>query len=163
MDFKELSSVEIAVNRGDYENWQLIDRCSRHPGDCFDPKTAFDVILNAGKMGKSIAEMAVDLGISKPRLNKWRETKPQFAEIFNMALTLAQAHWEAIAYQNINNKDFNTNLFKQQMAGRFRDDYGVVVVKQGGKPDTMVPSQLIAAIKQKLERMGIKTNNLDIA
>jgi transposase len=80
-------------------------------------------IIELGKQGKSIAQMAATFDVDKASIYRWAEE----SEDFRTALARARAHsqnwWEEAAQNNIGNKNFNAQIWLKSVASRFRDDY----------------------------------------
>ena len=80
-------------------------------------------IIELGKKGKSIAQMAAHFDVDKASIYRWAEEH----EIFRTALARARAHsqtwWEDKAQDNMGSRDFNAQLWLKSVASRFREDY----------------------------------------
>lgn len=80
-------------------------------------------IIELGKAGKSIAQMASFFDVDKASIYRWAEED----DTFRTALARAKAHsqnwWEEAAQNNLASRDFNAQLWLKSVASRFRDDY----------------------------------------
>lgn len=82
-----------------------------------------DEIIDLGKDGKSIAQIAAHFDVDKASVFRWAEE----SEDFRTALARAKAHsqkwWEDQAQKNLSDRNFNAQLWLKSVASRFRDDY----------------------------------------
>lgn len=84
-------------------------------------------VLELGEQGKSKAQIAKALGVSRMTLERWEDEYPEFRDSLKHARDLAQAWWEDKGQEGLTmGKAFNATLFVFQMKARFRDDYGDV-------------------------------------
>jgi hypothetical protein len=90
----------------------------------YDPAFCERVIAS-GAEGKTLAEMANDLDVSRETLNDWRKDNEEFSDAVKRGLDKAQAWWE-------NNgriatfggcEGYNATSYIFQMKNRFRDDW----------------------------------------
>jgi hypothetical protein len=79
--------------------------------------------LELGKAGKSKAQIAARLGVSRPTLDAWTEEHPEFLYAVNRARDLALAWWEDQGQDGLTADKFNATAFIFQVKNRFRDDY----------------------------------------
>lgn len=77
-------------------------------------KNWFETMLDQYKEGKSDLEVCKALGITRKQFQKYCED-PRFKDIVDWGHDLAEAWWEEQSRINLQNKDFNTNLFKARM------------------------------------------------
>ena len=82
-----------------------------------------EIIEDMGREGKSVAQMAARLDVSKETVYQWVKAHPEFSDAFTRARTFSQAWWEAKGQDAIGDRNFNANLYKLSLAARFRDDY----------------------------------------
>lgn len=80
-------------------------------------------VVDLGKQGKSVAQMAVELGCHKDTLYEWAKVQPEFSDAFTYARLCAQDWWETKAQENITAPSFQSTLWSRSMAARFPDDY----------------------------------------
>jgi hypothetical protein len=71
----------------------------------------------------SISEMGLHLDVSKTSLLRWADAHEEFRTALNEAQDFAQGFWEQEGRVNLENRDFNAALWKQNMAPRFRNDW----------------------------------------
>lgn len=92
-------------------------------------------IVELGKEGKSIAQMASFFDVDKASIYRWAEEE----EDFRTALARAKAHsqnwWEEAAQNNLATRDFNAQLWLKSVASRFREDYTEKQVTEVSGPE----------------------------
>ena len=92
----------------------------------YDPKYCEEVI-ELGKIGKSIEQIAATLGLSLRVLYDWRDKHPEFLHALEDCKTYEQAWWEeqASAYmvENKESDKLNATLWSRSMAARFPKKY----------------------------------------
>lgn len=77
-----------------------------------------------GMQGYSIAQMAASLEVDKASIYDWKAAHPEFSTALSKAMTAAQAWWERLGLEGMqNNKQFNALVWKISMQARFREDY----------------------------------------
>ncbi len=96
------------------------------PSD-YDPSYC-DYVVELGKKGMSVVEMAADIGVSRTTLERnWPEAHPEFLQAFTHARECAQAWWESMGRINlVMPKDagsFNSSVWSRSMAARFPADW----------------------------------------
>lgn len=86
-----------------------------------------DRVIELGKQGLSVAEMAADVGVAKFTLLRWEAAHEEFRDAMAIARTLAQAWWEEKGRSHIvnepNGPSLNSSLYSRSMAARFPDDW----------------------------------------
>ena len=82
-----------------------------------------DEIIDLGKNGKSIAQMAAHFDVDKASVFRWAEEHEDFRTAFARAKTHSQKWWEDQAQKNLSDRNFNAQLWLKSVASRFRDDY----------------------------------------
>lgn len=80
-------------------------------------------IINLGKQGYSIAEMADDLDVVINTLKSWAEEHSEFLIAFTRAKDASKSWWERKSRINLENRDFQQPLWSRSMAARFPEDY----------------------------------------
>lgn len=79
--------------------------------------------IELGAQGYSKAEIAAELGpnhgVSFDTLERWQQAHADFRESILRARQLSLAWWERHARDNTRNRDFNANLYRIAMHGRF--------------------------------------------
>jgi len=92
----------------------------------YDPAYC-EQVIELGKLGKSVEQIASHLGMSLRVFYDWKEKYPEFLQALDDAKQYEQYWWEeqAQAYL-IENKDsdkINTSLWSRSMAARFPKKY----------------------------------------
>jgi hypothetical protein len=82
------------------------------------------VAINQGRQGKSRAQIAVYLGVTRKRLAIWEQAHPEFAEAMEIAADQALAWWESKAQRSLEKKHFQAGMLNKMMASRYPSDYG---------------------------------------
>ena len=103
----------------------------------YDPKFCQELV-ECGKKGLTVAQAAMEMGVSRRVLFNWRDTHPEFSEAWEDYVDASQAHWEKIAHSAVfNSKDYNGNLITWQLMKRFPKDYqeNKQKVEISGDPD----------------------------
>ncbi|AYD01178.1 helix-turn-helix domain-containing protein [Neorhizobium sp. NCHU2750] len=80
-------------------------------------------VLAMASKGMSVAEWAADLGVARSTLYEWADSHSEFLTALRAGKDLEQAAWERMARENLDNKNFNANLWIKSAQARFRDDY----------------------------------------
>ncbi|MGB1215825.1 MAG: hypothetical protein ACPG4X_20825 [Pikeienuella sp.] len=83
------------------------------------------VVIDCGKQGMTLAEMAAELDIDRSTLNEWTERHAEFSRAVKSGLDRAQAWWEGKGREHTFEKadGFNATSFIFNMKNRFRDDW----------------------------------------
>lgn len=90
----------------------------------YDPSFC-DVVIAAGAEGKTLANMADALDVSRDTVNEWRKEHPEFSAAVKRGLEKAQAWWEEqgrLATFGAT-EGFNATSYIFQMKNRFRDEW----------------------------------------
>lgn len=82
-----------------------------------------DEIIELGKNGKSIAQMAAHFDVDKASVFRWAEEHEDFRTALARAKAHSQKWWEDQAQKNLSDRNFNAQLWLKSVASRFRDDY----------------------------------------
>lgn len=80
-------------------------------------------IIELGRQGKSVVQMACAFDVVKQTLHNWAEAHPEFLDAFTRAKQLSQDWWESAAQTGLTAGNFNASLWSRSMAARFPDDY----------------------------------------
>lgn len=81
-------------------------------------------VIELGRQGYSKAQIAVELGVvSDETLSDWGKVNPSFSAALARARQASLAFWESQALKSLANRDFNSNLYRVAMAGRFPAEY----------------------------------------
>jgi len=92
----------------------------------YDPKMC-EQLIECGKQGFSVNEMASYIGIHKDTLYDWVKTNTDFSDSLKIAVQESQTWWENKGREaTFNGKDFNSTAYIFQMKNRFREDYSDV-------------------------------------
>lgn len=84
-------------------------------------------VIKLGMKGKSLEQIAGELGVRYSTLVRWREKHPEFSDAIGDAYRLSQKWWEDKGQEHlIEVKDapkINAGLYAKIMAARFPHDY----------------------------------------
>jgi hypothetical protein len=80
-------------------------------------------IIALGKKGKSKAQCAAHLNISRSTFDRWLEANEDFRESWELSDTYAQAFWEEIGLGGVGNKFFNDRAWSLQVRNRWSHSY----------------------------------------
>jgi hypothetical protein len=102
----------------------------------YDPSYC-DRVIEMGKEGYSVVEMAADIGVHRETLEKeWPAHHEDFSASFAHARQLSQAWWERQGRLGLSADKFNAQLYSRSMAARFPKDWRESKnVAVGGDPD----------------------------
>lgn len=127
------------------------------PSD-YDPAFC-DKIIELGLTGASVAEMAFELGVTKPTLTNWSNAHPEFLAAFTRAKLASQVWWERKGRLGMEkpSNEFQASVWSRSMAARFPEDWREVkgtelTGKDGGAIQTNV---------QRIERVIVDPANPD--
>lgn len=79
--------------------------------------------LNLGREGKSHAQIAAALDVSRQTLHNWAKAHSEFFDAITHARDLAQAWWEDQGQIGLTTSGFNASLWAKSVSARFPDDY----------------------------------------
>lgn len=84
-------------------------------------------VIELGKLGKSVEQIAAQIGVGTKTMYNWRDEHPEFLHAMDIAKELELDWWENIA-QNmmIENKEgdkLNSSIWSRSMAARFPKKY----------------------------------------
>ena len=84
-------------------------------------------VIELGKLGKSVEQIACELGLSTRVMYKWRDEHEEFMHAMEDAKEYEQNWWETIAQTHmIEEKDcakLNASIWSRSMAARFPKKY----------------------------------------
>lgn len=84
-------------------------------------------VIEFGKLGLSVAQMASRLDTSKQALLRWVEANPEFRDAMEVARSHSQAWWEEMGQANLimpkDSGSFQGSVWSRSMAARFPDDW----------------------------------------
>lgn len=101
-------------------------------------------VIELGREGKSHAQIAAALDVSRQTLYAWQEAHPEFLDAIMHARDLAQAWFEDKAQIGLTTPGFNASLWAKQVSCRFRDDY---TDRQEVKQVSLTHEQWLADLK----------------
>lgn len=97
----------------------------RHPGGAptkYDPLFC-EMVIAAGKEGKSRAWIAAHLQVARQTLHNWEKEHPEFLDAMEKAHNLAQAWWEDAGQTGMRQEHFKAAVWSRSMAARFPEDW----------------------------------------
>ena len=80
-------------------------------------------VIEWGKLGKSRAWIASELGVCKRTLDVWAEKHTDFLSALSLAKTFEQRWWEDKGQEHIAAQVFQSAMWGRSMAARFPDDW----------------------------------------
>lgn len=108
-------------------------------------------VIELGREGKTLAEMASDLDVDRATINDWAKTKPEFSRAIKAGIDAAQAWWESqgrlATFGGIDG--FNATSYIFQMKNRFKEDWRDKVDHAHGNPDGSALTITIRDLSQK--------------
>ena len=89
----------------------------------YDPAYC-DRVIELGKEGASVVEMAVEIGVSRNTLETtWTEAHPEFLEALTHARQCSQVWWERTGRVGMIDNGINASIWSRSMAARFPHDW----------------------------------------
>lgn len=92
----------------------------------YDPSYC-EKVIELGKLGKSVEQIAANLGLSVRVLHKWKEEHEEFMRAMEEAKEHEQAWWEEMAQgylvEEYQGNKLNASLWSRSMAARFPKKY----------------------------------------
>lgn len=86
-----------------------------------------DLVIEQGKLGKSVTQMAVACGVVKQTLFNWAAEHPEFLDAFTRAKQHSLDWWETIAQSHMIEEQggarLNQGVWSRSMAARFPEEY----------------------------------------
>lgn len=86
-----------------------------------------EAVIELGKKGKSLVQMAAALDITKQTLLVWEKERPDFSDAMTRARAHSQAWWENAGQDNMllapGRGTFNASVWSRSMAARFPEDW----------------------------------------
>jgi DNA-binding XRE family transcriptional regulator len=83
-----------------------------------------NVVMDQGRLGKSRAQMAAYIGVSRRTLATWERNHEDFKEALEIADDRALAYLETLAMKGLKLKHFQSALLNKLMASRYPKEYG---------------------------------------
>jgi hypothetical protein len=123
-----------------------------------------ELVVEWGKLGKSRAWFAAELGTSRRVMLEWASKYPDFHNALEIATEFAQKWWEDAGQQGMLAPGFNASIWSRSMAARFPADWretknAEITGKDGGAIQLNVqridvdnlPARALDALEQALE------------
>ena len=92
----------------------------------YDPSLC-DKVIELGRLGKSVEQIAAQIGVGTKTMYNWRDEFPEFLHALDIAKELELDWWESIAQgMMVENKDaakLNSAIWSRSMAARFPKKY----------------------------------------
>lgn len=82
-----------------------------------------DKVIELGKEGMSLCEIADALDITRATLYNWMDQHEEFLDSIKRAREAAQAWWERTGRAGLFADKFNAQVWKKSVESRFPDDY----------------------------------------
>lgn len=93
-------------------------------------------IVELGKQGMSVVEMACEIGVSRATLEtNWPAAHPEFLEAFTRAREESQAWWEKAGRVGMAGKNIDAAIWSRSMAARFPNDWRETKRNEHSGPD----------------------------
>lgn len=82
-------------------------------------------IIELGQQGKSVAQMAYELGCCKNTLTNWASEHEEFLNAFTRAKLASQNWWESKGQEGMEKpaQEFQASVWSRSMAARFPEDW----------------------------------------
>lgn len=80
-------------------------------------------VIELGKEGKSLTQIAVALDVPKSTLISWSNAHLEFSTALTRAKECEQAWWEQKGMDGLTADKFNSAVWSKSMSARFREDY----------------------------------------
>jgi transposase len=84
-------------------------------------------VIELGKLGKSVEQIAAQIGVGTKTMYNWRDEHPEFLHAMDIAKELELDWWENIAQSMmVEDKDsakLNSSIWSRSMAARFPKKY----------------------------------------
>lgn len=84
-------------------------------------------VIELGKAGKSVVQMAVSIGVPRETLMNWADAHTEFFNALSYARNCSQDWWETQAQNGLvmpqGSGTFQANVWSKSMSARFPDDY----------------------------------------
>lgn len=128
----------------------------------YDPKYCH-LAVREGKKGKSLAQIASKIGVSRPTLYNWMKEHAEFYEAVEMAKIHSQAFWEDLhAEVSMGRMDISgpaVTAMHKAMGARFPEDYNPSM--HITKNETIeLKGSAILTLKDKIERIASRQDEI---
>ncbi len=94
-----------------------------------------DMIIDLGKQGKSLKQIASSFDVHIDSLYEWQKVYPEFSEAITRAKQEAQVWWEDMGQAGLTMNVFNSSLWAKQVSCRFPADYREVTRQENQQLD----------------------------
>lgn len=103
------------------------------------------VVVELGREGKSMTQMAVAIGVDRDTLRDWGKSFPEFFRALKRAKECELEWWENVGQSALFADRFQQSAYIFQMKNRFREDYydQQVITGLNGQPLTQAPPPLV--------------------
>jgi hypothetical protein len=91
------------------------------PSD-YDPSFC-ERVVELGKLGKSRAWIAAELGVVRSTLKNWEAAHPDFLVAMERAQVESQRWWEDEGQYSLSKMGYQSSMWSRSMAARFPDDW----------------------------------------
>ena len=123
-----------------------------------------ETVIALGREGKSKAQIAAKLDVSRQTLENWGKAYPEFLDAITRAKDLELAWWEDTAQGGLGGGVLNAALWSRSMAARFPADYREehrteITGKDGGPVATRDDTPGLGAVKSALAGMLARTQD----
>lgn len=98
-------------------------RPSDYPSRQEDVTKLCNLVVDCGKKGFSVTEIACEIGVVKQTLYSWSEKHKEFMDALTRARQESQAWFERVGRENLTAERFQSSLWSKQVSCRFPDDY----------------------------------------
>lgn len=105
------------------ETYSVFGRPSKYPSGDEEVRKLHIEILDLGRQGKSLVQIAAALEIGRTTLYRWMDEKPDFKNTIKAAQDAAQAVWEDMGFKMARTGEGSASAFIFQMKNRFHADY----------------------------------------
>jgi hypothetical protein len=97
-----------------------------------------NVAMRLGREGKSKAQLAAFIGVTRKTLDNWTESHTEFLHAMELSRDFALAWWEDTGQSGLPAGVLNASLWSRSMAARFPADYREehAITGPGGGPIT---------------------------
>jgi len=83
-----------------------------------------EAVIGLGRDGKSKAQIAAALDVTRQTLDNWAKEHPEFLDAISRARELALSWWEDQGQKGVwAGSQFNANAYRLQVLNRFPDDW----------------------------------------
>lgn len=126
------------------ETFSVFGRPSKYPESDEDIRKLHLDVMDYGRQGYSMVQIAVALEISRSTFYLWIEKHKAFSDTVKAARDASQAFWETMGMKLAKSGEGNATAYIFQMKNRFRDDYkDYKAIDLSSSDGTMTPQQTI--------------------